>query len=652
MLQKTIADPRFPKLFSPGYIGKLWVKNRVVKSPTATRFPSGEGFVTERMIRHYGELARGGAGLIMVELAYVDDKSSQANWCQLSVSRDDMLPGLDWLAATIKDNGARACQQIVHGGMARSWKPPIKAASAVPWPAHINRPVPEALTIEEIKQIVEAFGDATLRVKKAGFDMVEVHGAHGYLITNFLSPHYNKRADRYGGSLLNRMRLLLEIVGDIRKKVGSDFPISVRLSAIDFEEEEPITIEETKEVAKALEKASVDIINVTSGGHTTWYRDQGTDQTNMYSPRAAIVWAAEEIKKVVSIPVIAEGSLTTPELPEKVLAEGKADFVALARPLLADPYYPLKAEEGRPEDIRPCIRCSNCFDRGISIGSVKCTVNPTLGREGEFRMTPASRLKRVAVVGGGPAGMEAARVAALRGHKVTLFERNELGGMLIPASLPEFKADLRTFVKYLSTQVSKAGVNLVKCEATSQTIKDGKFDAVIVATGATPLVPDIKGIKKASVLGVLDVLYGGQTGKHVIVVGGGLIGSDVALFLAEQGKKVTVTTRGDGIARGLSARERVGFFMRWSRQDVDKRTGVHLEEVTDSGIVVIDRDGKRSEIMGDNVVIAAGLTPDRKLFNDLVQLPDLVKVYAVGDCVEPRMIFEAVHEAYAVAFNL
>lgn len=650
MLEKTASDPRFPKLFSPGYIGQLWVKNRLIKSPSCTRFADTQGFVTDRLISHYRELAKGGSGLIIMEHAYIDEKSSQTQDCQLSISRDAMLPGLDWLAATIKDNGARACQQISHAGMVGlPGKSPVKAASPVPWPAHFHRPTPEELTIEEIKEVVEAFGDAALRVKKAGFDMVEVHGAHGYLITNFLSPHYNKRADRYGGSLLNRMRLLLEIVDNIRKKVGKDFPMSVRLSVIDYESEEPITIEETKEVANALEEACVNIINVSSGVRTTVGRDEYT----MYSPRAAIVWAAEEIKKVVSIPVIAVRSITTPDLAEKILAEGKADFVALGRPLLTDPYYPLKAKEGRPEDIRPCIRCTDgCFDRGINVGSVKCSVNPTLGREDELRMTLVSRPKRVAVIGGGPAGMEAARVAALRGHEVTLFEKNELGGMLIPASVPEFKSDIRTFIKYLSTQISKAGINLVKCEATCQTIKDGKFDAVIVATGAMPLVPDIEGIKKASVLGVLDVFYGARTGKHIIVVGGGLSGSDVALFLAEQGKKVTIIEMLDEIAQGLSVMERVAFFMRLSKQDVDIRTEVHLEEVTDSGIIVSDKSGKKSEIDGDNVVIAAGLTPNRRLFDNLVQLPDLDKVYAVGDCVEPRTIFEAVHEGHAVAFNL
>jgi len=648
MLQKTIINPRFPKLFTPGYIGKLWVKNRIIKSPTCTRYADSNGYVTERLINHYRELAQGGVGLIVVGYAYVDEKASQAIGGQLSVSKDDPAAGLDWLAATIKESGARACQQIAHCGMVRLLgRPPVKAVSRIPWPVYMPMPTPEELTMEEIKEIVRAFGDATLRVKPAGFDMVEVHGAHGYLVTNFLSPHYNKRTDCYGGSLINRMRFLLELIDNMRQKAGDDYPISVRLSATDYAEEEPITIEETKEVAQALEKVGVDVIHVSGGGHYSLATGGGYER---YTPLARNVWAADEIKQVVSIPVIASVLINTPELAERILDEGKADFVGLARPLLADPYLPMKAKEGKLEDIRPCIRGDDCLGRGVNVGSLKCAVNPALGREGEFRITRVNRPKKVAVVGGGPSGMEAARVAALRGHEVTLFERKELGGMLIPASVPEFKTDIRRLIKYFSTQVEKAGVNLVKSEATSQTIKNGKFDVVIVATGATPWLPDVPGIDKPSVIGVLDVLGGTQTGKSVIVVGGGMIASDVVLFLAEQGKRVTITTRGDMIGQELSMMMPT-FLKRLFKQDVNIRTGVHLAEVTDSGIVLADRLGMKSEIKGDNVVIASGLTPNRKLFDELAQVPELDEVYAVGDCVEPRTIFDAIHEAHAVAFN-
>ena len=605
MLQKPAMNPKFPKLFEPGYIGKLQVKNRLVRSPCVPRIATIDGQVNERSIAHYRELARGGAGLIIVEAAYIDDIASQATYCELSVSRDDYRPGLMSLVTTIKANGAKACLQLVHCGVQRFIRTaPRKGASRVPWPkiSALGAPPPEELTFEEIKVIVSAFGNAALRTKIVGFDMVEVHAGHGYLITNFLSPYYNRRTDWYGGSLTNRMRFLLEIIDDIRKKVGPDYPLGVRISGVDHEEEDPITIEETKEVVKALEKAGVNIIHMSGGVH----KHMDKEAISMYWPAGYHAWCAEEVKKVLNIPVIASGGINSVELAEKILEEGKGDFIGLGRPLFADPYFPLKAEEGRPEDIRPCLRCGDCQDRGTALGCVQCAVNVAVGCEDEFKIIPAVKPKKVAIIGGGPGGMEAATVAALRGHEVTLFEKKKLGGVLIEASVPDFKADIRRLIDYLSTQVKKAGVKIVEGEATSQTIKDG---------------------------------------KNVIIVGGGMIACDAALFLAEQKKKVTITTRGDEIARDMTDISRLAFFERLSEQDVEIRTGVRLEAVNDSGIVVSDRSGVKSEIKGDTVVLAGGLTPNRKLFDELAQVPEL-EVYAIGDCVEPRTILEAIHEGH------
>ncbi len=615
----------------------------------ATSLGARDGCVTERMVRYYREIARGGVGLVIVEYAYVDDKQSKSLMCQLGVSNVEHQPGLQWLASTIKANGARACLQIEHCGRQRFLigMPPPKAPSRVPWEEiyAAGQPPPEELTFEEITEIVEAFGDAALRAKLTGFDMVEVHGAHGYLITQFLSPRTNKRTDWYGGNLKNRMRFLIEIIENIRNKVGPDYPLCVRLSGTDYEEEDPITIEETKEVAKALEKAGVNAIHASGGDHHTM--DKQT--VPMYWPLAYNVWAAEEVKKVVNIPVIASGSITSPELAEKILEEGKGDFISLGRPLVADPYFPLKAKEGRVEDIAPCIRdMVGCIQKGILHGSINCTVNVAVGKEDEFRIIPAAKPKKLAVVGGGPAGMETARVAALMGHEVTLFEKRKLGGMLIEASIPEFKADIRRLIDYLSTQVKKTGVKIIESEATSQNIKDGGFDAVIIATGATSGVPDVPGIDRPSVVGALDVLGGAKTGKNVIVVGGGQAGCEVALSLAEQGKKITIIEMLDKIAQDMEANSKLAFFERLFKQDVEVRTGVHIEEVTENGIAVHDRYGARTDIQGDSVVLAVGFTPNRKLFDELAQLPEL-EVTAIGDCVEPRDIFSAIHEGHWAA---
>jgi len=649
-LQSAPANPKFPKLFEPIHLGKLLLKNRIIRAPMLTCLATRDGCVTERMVRHYRELARGGSSLIIVEDSYIDDKASKSNQCQLSVSSDDHRPGLEWLAATIKSNGAKACIQLGHAGR-QKFLPiyPIKAPSRIPWEESYAAgvSVPEELTFEEIGDIVEAFGDAALRAKQVGFDMIEILGCHGYLVSNFLSARTNKRTDWYGGNLESRIRFLAEVIDCIFKKVGRDYPVSIRLSGTDYEEG-GITIEETKKVAEVLGKAGVSAIHVSGGSHHTMDKENAP----MYGPLATNVWAASEIKNVVDIPVIVVGSITTPELAEEILEEGKADLIALGRPLLADPYFPLKAREGRPEDICPCIRClDGCVARGVSVGSIKCSVNPTIGRENELGIFPVAKAKKVAVVGGGPAGMETAMVAILRGHKVTLFEKRKLGGMLIEAAVPEFKADIRRLIDYLSTQVKKAGVEIIYSEATSQIIKEGKFDTVIVATGATPWIPDVPGVDKPQVIETLDVLRGVETGKKVIVIGGGLIGRDVALFLAEQRKEVIITTRGDDIARGMNGSERLAYFERLSKQNVEIRTGVHLQEVADDGVILCDKCGTKREIKVDNVVLAAGLVPNRGLFDELAAIPRL-EVYAIGDCVEPRTIFDAIHEGYWTAYNL
>ena len=464
---KRVATVSFQKLFEPGFIGKLRLKNRLIRASMYTTYGALDGSVTDRMIRHYREITSGGVGLVMVEFSHVDKKSSKSNYCQLSVAGDEYIPGLSWLAMTIKQNGAKAGLQISHaGGQRYLMTPPKKVPSRASWEAIQvkGEPAPEELTIEEIEEIVEAFGDAALRAKKAAFDLVEVHASHGYLITEFLSSATNRRTDRYGGPLENRMRLLIEIIENVQKKVGFDYPITVRLNGSEYLEG-GITIEESIEAARILEKKGVRAVHISGGTH----RNSDKLVVPMYWSRGYHVWAAEAMKRAVQIPVIASGSVTTPELAEEILREGKADFISLARPLLADPFFPKKAEEGRPEDITPCIRC-NVGCQGRPEGSLTCTVNIAAGKEDELKIKPEVRRKRVAVIGGGPAGMETARVAAMMGHQVILFEKRRLGGMLIEASVPEFKADLRRLINYLSIQLKKLKVKVLHQEADVETI--------------------------------------------------------------------------------------------------------------------------------------------------------------------------------------
>ena len=651
MLQKGALCTVFPKLFEPGHIGDMVVKNRIFRAPTTTSCSTKEGWPTDRMIHHYRTVARGGSGLIIVENSYIDDIAAKQSPTQLSMSSTFGKGGLAILASLIQACGARVGIQLGHAGAQKSFgslKSPSAIPIAVPWDENPSpSPVPEELKVEEIKEIIEAFGNATLRAKQIGFDMVEILGCHGYLVSQFLSPLTNKRNDKYGGDLTGRLRFLLEIIENQRQKVGPSYPLSIRLSCTDYIEG-GVTIEETIKVAKALEGAGVSVLHISGGVHVTMQHEVAP----MYMPLGNHIWAIERIKKAVRIPIIASGAIASPMLAEKILEEGQADFISLCRPLLADPYFPLKAKEGRPEDIAPCIRCGDgCIARGFRSGTTCCSVNATVCKEEELRITPAAKVKRVAVVGGGPAGMEAARVAALRGHKVTIFEKRKLGGALIEASVPEFKADIRRLIAYLSTQIMRLGVKIINSEATSQTIKEGGFEAVIVATGAISRTPDVPGVNKSSAVQALDVLRGARTEDNVLVVGGGMIGRDVGLFLAEQGKKVTITTRGDSLLRGMNISERFGYIQRFSKHNIEVRTGLTLGEVTDRGVVMFDKEGAKVEIRGETIVLAGGLKPDRKLFDELAQITSL-EVYAIGDCADPRMIYDAIHEGFEVAFEL
>lgn len=648
-------DAMFPKLFERGKIGRLEIDNRVVKAATYGALSNIDGSVTDRMIRYYEEVARGGTGLVIVESASIDQKGSKAAPCQLGVSSIEHIPGLAALAQGICDNGAKAALQLTHFGRDNFLGiTPAKSASRIPmsmgglgpFETFGDEPVPEELTIEEIHDIVRAFGDAAQRAQTAGFDMVEVHGAHGGLVTNFLSPGTNRRNDMYGGPLQNRMRFLVEVVRAIRKKVGTDFPIGVRLSGIDYEPN-GVVIEDTLEVAKVLENIGVDIIHVSGGSHI-----RGNHLASPMSvPAGHHIREAEAVKRVVHIPVIASGSITTPQLAEEILESGKADFIALARPLFADPHWPQKAREGRPEDITPCIRCNDgCQDRSnLKYRPTQCTVNASLNREDALSITPAEQRSNVAVVGGGPGGMEAARVCALRGHSVTLYEKRNLGGALIEASVPEFKSDLKRLIDYYVTQLKKLKVEVIQKEATVDTIKKGKFDAVIVAAGGTPLIPDVPGIDRPIVTSALDALSRkSPVGQKVLVVGGNMVGTEVGLWLAEQGKEVIFIEMLDEFMANVGIFDQLEYHERLAKQRVAIHTGERLESVVDKGAIVVDKYGKKQEIVADSIVLAVGFAPLASL-REKLQKEKGFEVYAIGDCVSPRRIFDAIHEGYLTA---
>ena len=640
----------FPRLSEPGCIGNIRLKNRMIKAPQHTGLSNPDGSVTERMLRYYRDVASGGVSMVIVEYAWIDNDASRASPCQLGISSVDHVPGLSLLAQTIQANGAKAAIQISHAGRQRFTLARPKAPSTVPWEEIYAQgcPAPDVLTFDEILQIVKSFGLAAKRAQIADFDMVEIHACHGYLISNFLSPRTNKRTDWYGGSLENRMRFLLEAITDIKCQVGPEYPVCVRVSGIDYEPD-GTTIEETIELCKRLEALGVAAIHMSGGNHHQTIHEVSP----MGMPLAYNVWAAEAVKKALKIPVIASGSITSPELAEKILSDGKGDFIGLGRPLWADPLFPQKALEGRPEDVRPCIRCNDgCLARGDHLAkTIQCSVNVAVCREEEFKITKTEQSKKVAVVGGGPAGMEAARVCALKGHQVTLFEKRELGGALIEASIPEFKApDLKPLIQYLSTQIKKLKIKLVNKEATVQTIKNGGFDAVIVAAGAIPLaLADVPGIESARVTSAVQVLQGkAKVGQKVIVIGGGIVGTEVGLFLAEQGKEVVFVEMLDTFMNNITFDEKLVYEQRFRNLKTSVHTGKRLERVTGQENIVMDRYGARTTLTADTLVLAAGFTPNRGLIEDLKKESN-IQVFEVGDCVRPRKIFDAIHEGHLAA---
>jgi 2,4-dienoyl-CoA reductase-like NADH-dependent reductase (Old Yellow Enzyme family)/thioredoxin reductase len=554
------------------------------------------------------------------------------------------------LTERIHKYGAKIVAQIYHAGRQTNHfvigSQPV-APSPIPCPS--NQEIPHELTVKEIKEIVEKFGDCAFRAKKAGFDGVEIHGAHGYLIAQFMSPYSNKRTDEYGGSLYNRMRFPLEIISNIRAKAGNDFPIIFRISANEFVPGGR-TIEDTKAIAVMLEKAGINAIHVSAGV----YASAHTIIPPAAVPHGWITDFAAAVKKVVSIPVITVGRINDPFLAEEIIASDKADLVSMGRASLADPELPNKAAAGRFEDIQQCIGCmQGCIERLFKNIDVKCLVNPTLGREIEYKITPANNRKKVFIAGAGPAGMEAAIVAAKKGHDVHLYEKTDrLGGQYLLAAVPPFKGEITTFISWQKTQLNKLGVNIhLNTELTPDVVDMEKPDAVIIATGSKPTIPHIPGIDRQNVVTAHDVLNGKvDTGHNVIIVGGGLIGSETADHLANHGKKVTIVEMLPEIAKDEEANVRYFLLKDLKEKDVAIYTNAVVKEIVDDGVIA-ELAGKVEKIgPADTIVIAVGVKP----VNDLaIKLEGRVeRVITVGDALEARKALEAIEEGYSAGLEI
>jgi 2,4-dienoyl-CoA reductase-like NADH-dependent reductase (Old Yellow Enzyme family)/thioredoxin reductase len=628
----------FTRLMEPFRLKNLSLRNRIVMAPMLSRLCNPEGIVSQKLIDYYAERARGGAGLIIVEYSYIDDRESKANPGQLGVYSDQLIAGLGDLAEAIQEWGAGAILQICHAGRSTSAKymgrQPIAPS---PVPSYTGEMARE-MTQEEIEAAVESFGEAARRAKIAGFDGVELHGTHGYLMAQFLSPYTNRRADIYGR---DRGLFALQTLERVRSKVGREYPVGYRIAADEFIEG-GITPAETKEFSRRLEEKGIDYLHVSGG-----LIEVGQHFViPMYFPQGYLLHLAEGIKKEVKVPVIAVGAIHDPQLAEEALQKEKADLIAMGRALIADPRLPRKIREGRPEDIRPCLRCNQgCASRVRQNKTQRCAVNTEVGRERTMLIHPVPGPKKVCVIGGGPAGMEAARVLALRGHRVTLMEKEgELGGFLRYAAVPDFKGELRGFLQFLKTQVHKLGVEvLLGRRATLDLIKDHRPDAVVLAAGSTLPVSDIPGAQESFVGNALDVLSGKfQAGGRVVVAGGAAMGCEMAAHLAGWGKKVTVVEMLDELALDLEVRARAALFQLMKERGAETLPGWKVEKIEEGRVLLSDRKWNRKEIPADSVILTLGLVSNRELVQPLRE--NFPAVHVIGDCVEPRKIYQAIHE--------
>ena len=646
-----IAD-RFRKIFEPKNIGSMQLKNRIVMPPMGTNYAEAGGAVSQRMLDYYEARARGGVGLIIVEgsapslrcnISFQGSPSYQA-----SLGDDKFIPGWRKLTDAAHKYNTRIAIQIMHATL-ENWDGKIVQVSPSPLivPARfmgISGEPPHELTVEEIAERVQWFASAARRAKEAGFDGVEVHGAHQYIVAAFLSSATNQRKDEYGGSLENKARFLVEILQAIKREVGPDFPVWVRFNAQEWGVENGITIEETKQMVPLAVDAGAQALHVSAYGAGSYITTAPIPDTTGF-----LVPLAAEVKKLTNVPVIAVGRLDL-ELGEKILEEGKADLIAIGRRLLADPDLPNKVAEERLNEVIPCIGCMECIERlyfDERGEGVTCVVNPTLGREKAYQIKPVRKAKKVVVVGGGPAGMQAAIVAAQKGHKVTLFEKDaKPGGQLNIAALPPFKGDIFPWINYLVNQVEKAGVEVkLNTDATAEIVIKGNPDAVVIATGSTPAMPDISGIDKLNVVTAQDVLSGTvRAGQNVVIIGGGMIGCETGHYLAEQGKTVTIIEILKRMASDMLFMTRRRLMDGLRSKKVTLLTSATCEEIKEGSVQVITNEGKRETMPADTVIIAAGYKVNDRLYKALEgKVPEIC---CVGNSAKPRRILEATSEGY------
>ncbi|CAN5677757.1 FAD-dependent oxidoreductase [soil metagenome] len=634
----------YPLLFSPIRFGRIDLPNRLIMTGMAGHMAPPDGSVTDREIAFYERRARGGVGLAVVGAAYVHPGGRFSN-DQLGIHVDAHIEGYRRLATAIKRHGAIASIQLHHAGRqtnSRVTGERLLAPSAVACP--VKQEVPHALNHEEIAEVVEWFGQGARRVCEAGFDAVELHCAHGYLPAQFLSPRANRRTDEYGGSLERRFRFVGELVARVKREIG-DRPLSVKISGHEFDDEGGLTLEETPIIARMLQAAGVDLIAI-SAGTAPYYMTV----PNMSLPRGCYVDLARAVKQRVSVPVSAVGRITTPELAEAILAAGDADLISMGRPLIADPDLPNKALHGQREDVIVCIGCNKgCHDPGRVDRATACLLNAETGFELELGLEPAAVRQKVFVIGGGPGGLEAARVAAVRGHDVSLYEREGYwGGRLHLGTLAPDKQEYQVGIDGLVAQCRKHGVAMhAGVEVTPAMVAAAAPDVVVVATGAEPVVPPIPGLDQSHVVLADQYLQGRATiGHRVVVLGGGAVGSEVAHMLAEQGRHVTVVEMLENWGHGMPPDAKWHMQRHFAHLPIDIHLTTRVLRV-EGNTIVAEHDGQPVTWTDvETIVVCAGARPNQTLIEAVRAVVSCVEV--IGDAVRPRSGLEAIAEGYRV----
>lgn len=681
-----IGKARFEKLLEVGHIGRVKTRNRMVKSGSDL-FRNDWG----RFESFYEALARGGVGLIITGAVAVDSPLGHRGPYKFHIEDDKYIPNFSEVVKGVHKHGCPIFLQLWHAGPWHRTKftglQPVSASpvdsSELIGPEYM---APRELTIPEIEEIEDQFVKAAERAQKAGFDGVEINASTCHLINSFLSRVWNKRQDAYGcGDLESRARFAVEIVRAIKDRLGQDFPISVKINGAEYGLEEGLTSEESRQFARILEQAGADAIGVRyhffgsqifslfpeqyffpEPPNPSWLK--GLDAS--HKGAGAFVPLAEAVKKLVSVPVSTEGRLD-PVLGERILQEGKADFISMTRRLLADPELPNKVASGRLDDIAPCTACINCSSRVTLNEFATCRANAALGIEREYDIKEAEQKKRVMVVGGGPSGMEAARVAALRGHEVLLYEReHKLGGLIPLAALVKGLEieDLVALVRYLKTQITKVGVTVkLGTEVNLPLVEELRPDVAILAAGGIPSVQEIPGINGPNVVSNADLhrrlkiylrflgprvlrwltRFWMPLGKKVIIVGGAIQGCELAEFLTKRGRKVTIVDTAEELGDGLVAHTKTRLLGWLAQKGVRMMTEVKYDEITDKGLTILTKEGKRQTIEADTIVPAMSLTPNTELIKNLEG--KVTEIYPIGDCNDPHLILEAIADGSRIA---